>query len=116
MSDDGKKSRKRSGLHELKWTDEIPPKPPGKYLYAMQADQLREKPGQWALVAQCPSKVAANGAGFARKKKWGPEFEIAIRGQDVYARYTDDSDNNEVKVKTHRAAAKRSKRKRQILA
>jgi hypothetical protein len=102
-----KEKKRAAGLQEVQWTKEIPPKPPSRNLYNKQAEQLREKPGKWALIAQCPSKVAAYGAGHARKKKWGDQFEIAVRGQEVYARFT-DGDDKKPSVKTHRAAAKRT--------
>jgi hypothetical protein len=108
MSDEDK--RTRSGLHEIQWTNEIPPKPPSRHLYAQQEEQLREKPGKWALIAQCPSKVAAYGAGFARKKKWGEEFEIAVRGQEVYARFN-GAGSTRSKRSSVKAARRSGKRK-----
>jgi hypothetical protein len=99
------KTHKRSGLHEIRWTKEIPPKPPSRNLYNQQAEQLREKPDKWALVAECPSKTAAYGAAFSRKRKWGPEYEIAVREHEVYARFVGKKGTS---VKTQRTAAKRS--------
>lgn len=50
-------------------------------------DELRARPGQWALVKTTAKESSARSYRHSRSREWGADFELITRGNEVYARY-----------------------------
>jgi hypothetical protein len=100
-------TRKRSALAEVQFIkdEDMPPAPPRRTVYKAQEASLREHPGKWALIGNYPNKGSAAGCAYQRRKQWGDGFEVAVRGNDVYARFTGGG----AKRKTRRSANRKAK-------
>lgn len=78
----------------LVWEDPPPTKRGGTYSYWQPvADQLRQHPGRWALarVYERPEIARSTAVHIRQGRMSGMtpgEFEIAVRGCKVYARFT----------------------------
>lgn len=69
----------------VEWRDPTPRRPRTDPLQYVA--ELRANPGRWALVATLGTKNSASSAAAARRLRFGPEFEVAARGVEVFARF-----------------------------
>jgi hypothetical protein len=74
-------------LKDVQFKAELPPPEDRNTMSRVQSEALRKKPGTWAVIGSYGTRSSAHGAAFNRRKKWGDEFEIAVRGNDLYARF-----------------------------
>ena len=84
-------------MSDIVWQDPPPVPPPvGRQKpskYAVLAEALRERPGQWALATTLGSDSSTITSYL--KKRLGPGFEVTSRRngdkRDVYARYVGEA-------------------------
>jgi hypothetical protein len=84
-------------MTDVKWQDPPGPKGgPGANRYQEVADQLRTRPGEWALISGESGSTAANFGPTRRPVAFVGDFEFTARSRpdgkaDIYARYTGEA-------------------------
>lgn len=73
-------------MSELVWEDPPPSQKRTGHKWAAIQDQLDQKPGEWAMIAESKSRGAASSTAHQARDRLGTNYEVVSRIMKVYAR------------------------------
>jgi hypothetical protein len=76
--------KKTDGTPPLEWRN---PPPRNSRATSELMVELRAHPGEWAVIAALKDSNSASSSACARRRTFGPGFEVLTRGSEVFARF-----------------------------